>query len=214
MPSSNPELDSPWRDGFLFLRNTLALDFVNTCPVQNGEAVELLPDFIALLRWFVAAEQITPTQAAAMEKKWEKTRRTQSFIREVRALRERLRSAVLKWLESGSLPAAMITELNQLLAEHPMRLRLRGSREAVSTQPYVKATTPEDLLAPLADSAAKLFATADRARLRQCENCVLLFLDTSKKGTRQWCSMQLCGNRSKVAAYAERQRARELDEKS
>jgi hypothetical protein len=47
---------SDWRDGFLFLGNHLALDFLNTHPVQNGEAVELLPDFDALLRWFQAAD--------------------------------------------------------------------------------------------------------------------------------------------------------------
>ena len=46
---------SDWRDGFLFIGNHLALDFLNTCPVQNGEAVELLPDFDTLLRWFRAA---------------------------------------------------------------------------------------------------------------------------------------------------------------
>ena len=31
---------SDWKDGFLFLGNQLALDFVNTRPVQNGEPME------------------------------------------------------------------------------------------------------------------------------------------------------------------------------
>jgi predicted RNA-binding Zn ribbon-like protein len=53
---------------------------------------------------------------------------------------------------------------------------------------------------------AQLFTTADRDRVRKCDRCVLLFQDTSKKGTRRWCSMQLCGNRLKVAAYAARKR--------
>ena len=65
---------------------------------------------------------------------------------------------------------------------------------------------PEDLFAPLAHSAATLFAEADRNRIRKCGQCVLHFYDTSKKGTRRWCSMQLCGNRAKVAAYAARRR--------
>jgi predicted RNA-binding Zn ribbon-like protein len=46
----------------------------------------------------------------------------------------------------------------------------------------------------------------DRNRVRKCDQCVLHFHDISKKGTRRWCSMQLCGNRLKVAAYAARQR--------
>jgi hypothetical protein len=46
---------SDWVDGFLFVGNQLALDFLNTRPVQDGEALELLPDFTALLRWYKAA---------------------------------------------------------------------------------------------------------------------------------------------------------------
>ena len=199
---------SPWRDGFLFVGNNLALDFLNTCPVQNGEATELLSDFGAVLRWFVSARQISLAQSAALERKWGKTRQAQSFVGEVQAIRERLRTALREWIDTGSVPRARIAELNRLLAEHPMRLRLQEAGAAISTDLYLQASRPEDLLAAVADSAAKLFAGADRSRVRQCGNCVLVFLDTSKKGTRHWCSMQLCGNRSKVAAYAERQRER------
>ena len=51
---------------------------------------------------------------------------------------------------------------------------------------------------------------ADRNRVRKCESCVLHFWDTSKKGSRRWCSMKLCGNRVKVAAYAARRRKRAI----
>ena len=208
MSSGSAELASPWRDGFLFIGNNLALDFLNTCPVQNAVATELLPDFSALLRWFVSAGQLTPAQATALERIWGKTRQAQSFAREARAARERLREGLRGWLATGSLRSARIADLNGLLAEHPMRLRLQQSGHVISTDLYLQAARPEDMLAPLADSAAKLFAGADRERVRQCGNCVLFFLDTSRKGTRHWCSMQLCGNRSKVAAFAERQRGR------
>jgi putative stress-induced transcription regulator len=61
------------RDGFLFLGNQLALDFLNTRPVQNGEAMELLRDFSALLRWFQAAELLSARDAAHLEEKWRKS---------------------------------------------------------------------------------------------------------------------------------------------
>jgi predicted RNA-binding Zn ribbon-like protein len=61
---------------------------------------------------------------------------------------------------------------------------------------------PEDLFAPLAHSTATLFDNVARERLRKCVQCVLHFYDTSKKGTRRCCSMQLCGNRLKVALPA------------
>ena len=70
---------------------------------------------------------------------------------------------------------------------------------------WFESRQPEDLFAPLVASTANLFAEVDRSRVRMCGQCVLHFYDTSKKGTRRWCSMRLCGNRLKVAAYAARQ---------
>ena len=99
-----------------------------------------------------------------------------------------------------------VEELNRLMAAHPMLSRLQSNRERPSMELWFEPRQPEDLFAPLAHSAAKLFAEADRNRVRKCGQCVLHFYDTSKKGTRRWCSMQLCGNRLKVAAYAARQR--------
>ena len=107
----------------------------------------------------------------------------------------------------GTVHRAAIDELNHLMAEHPMRTRLKASGSASTTELWFDPRRPEDLFAPLAHSVAMLFAGVDRNRVRKCRQCVLHFYDTSKKGTRRWCSMQLCGNRLKVAAYAARQRA-------
>src|SRR5690349_17566087 len=40
-------------------------------------------------------------------------------------------------------------------------------------------------------------------RVRACANadCVLWFLDTSRPGTRRWCSMATCGNRDKAVRH-------------
>jgi predicted RNA-binding Zn ribbon-like protein len=64
----------------------------------------------------------------------------------------------------------------------------------------------EWLLAAVARSAADVIAEGPQARLRLCANprCGLLFYDTSRTHRRRWCSMTVCGNRSKVAAFARR----------
>ncbi len=59
--------NSDLRDGFLFVGNQLALDFLNTRPVQNGEPMELLPDFSALLRWFQAAKLLSARDVAKLQ---------------------------------------------------------------------------------------------------------------------------------------------------
>jgi len=204
---------SDWKDGFLFLGNHLALDFLNTRPVQNGEPMELLPDFSALLRWFQAADLLSSREAASLQQQWgRQSVRARHGLEAMRALRERLRKETLAWERGGAVHHSIVDELNRLMAEHPMRTRLKANGKEPSTELYFEPHNPEDLFAPLAHSAAMLFASVDRSRVRKCDQCVLHFHDTSKKGTRRWCSMQLCGNRLKVAAYAARQRSATVDE--
>ncbi len=200
--------NSAWRGGFLFVGNQLALDFLNTCPVQNGEPMELLSDFSALLRWFHAAELLSPGKSASLSQQWGKSARARRTVETMRELRERLRKEVLAWERGDIVHHTTIDDLNRLMSEHPMLTRLRTSGYASSTELWFEPHKPEDLFAPLAHSAATLFANVDRNRVRKCGQCVLHFYDTSKKGARRWCSMQLCGNRLKVAAYAARQRMR------
>ena len=197
---------SDWRDGFLFVGNYLALDFLNTRPVQNGEAQELLPDFGALLRWFQATELLSPPQAMKLQKKWGASERAARMLEEARKLRETLRTDVIAWEDGGAVRRSTVEELNRLAAEHPMRTRLQAKGKRHATESWFDSGEPEGLFAPLADSAVRLFAEVDHRKVRKCGQCVLHFLDTSKKGTRRWCSMRLCGNRLKVAAYAARQR--------
>ena len=78
--------DSDWRDGFLFVGNQLALDFVNTCPVQNGRPMELIPDFSALLRWFQAAKLLSAREAAPLLHQWGHSARARRTVEAVREL--------------------------------------------------------------------------------------------------------------------------------
>ncbi len=197
---------SDWKDGFLFVGNQLALDLVNTRPVQNREPMELLPDFPALLRWFQAASLLTSREVANLQQQWGQSIRARHVLEAMRALRERLRKEILSWEGGGAVHHSTVDELNRLMAEHPMRARLKEKGHSPSTELWFEPHQPEDLFAPLAHSAAMLFANLDRNRVRKCDQCVLHFHDISKKGTRRWCSMQLCGNRLKVAAYAARRR--------
>lgn len=198
---------SDWKDGFLFLANNLALDFLNTRPVLDGQPKELLPDFRALLRWFRAADLLNDITAARLEKQYVGTRRAQLALGDLRKGREYFRTQILRWEKGRPLHAAALARFNHLLAAHPLPARLAFSGKTLKLSYVFHPHQPEDLFAPIVQAWATLLARADPNRIRQCDNCALHFLDTSKKGTRRWCSMQLCGNRLKVAAYHARQRA-------
>lgn len=200
---------SEWKAGFLFVGNYLALDFLNTRPVQDGAPMELLADFCALVRWFKAADLLDAGQADTLQQQWGESPRARRTLAAIWQLREMLRKQVLAWEEGAAVRSSTVEELNKFMADHPMRTRLRARRPGVyATELWFQPRQPEDLFAPLAHSAAMLFANSNRNRVRKCGQCVLHFHDTSKKGTRRWCSMGLCGNRIKVAAYAARKRGR------
>lgn len=61
-------------------------------------------------------------------------------------------------------------------------------------------------LSTIARQAIEVLTGSSSARLRRCEgvNCALLFVDTSRPGTRRWCSMERCGNRAKATAHRRR----------
>lgn len=50
---------------------------------------------------------------------------------------------------------------------------------------------------------------ASPGRIRRCEHpdCILWYLDTSRSGTRRWCSMSGCGNRAKAGRHYRRREA-------
>ena len=73
-------------------------------------------------------------------------------------------------------------------------------------------STPDAPLWGVIRSAADLLTSEeDMRRVRECNGveCQWLFLDTSKNHTRQWCSMQSCGNRQKARRHYQRSRDRQ-----
>jgi predicted RNA-binding Zn ribbon-like protein len=188
------------RDGFYFLGNHPALDFLNTRLDDRGVPIDLLPDSHAVARWLAAAGVIH--DAEGISRHWTGT------PAQILRFREHLRKAVIR-LEGGSTPpVSFIHEINAHLANFPAIRELTASPPLSRTARWQFTGHVDSALGPLAEFAADLFATTtDPSRLRKCDACMIHFLDTSKKGTRRWCSMALCGNRAKVAAYTGRQRA-------
>jgi predicted RNA-binding Zn ribbon-like protein len=100
-----------------------------------------------------------------------------------------------------------ITELNLLLKEHPSVIALQRKGKKLDLEAAFEPEKPNDVWASIAITVADLLSEASPMRLRKCEACIVHFLDTSKKGSRRWCSMNICGNKIKVAAYQQRKRA-------
>jgi predicted RNA-binding Zn ribbon-like protein len=77
-----------------------------------------------------------------------------------------------------------------------------GFRYAVPASAGVDA-----ILWPILQSAVELLAEPERVKECPGEECGWVFLDTSKNGTRRWCSMSSCGAREKMRRYRARVRS-------
>ncbi len=172
-----------------------SLDFVNTC--RNREAgprdgvAEYLRGPADLAAWLDAAGQ------AAGQAVDEET------LAGALALREAIDAAVTATVAAGRVPEEAVRCVNEWIAAEPQRPVLRiEAGVAVLSAPRA-ARTPRGALTLIAADAAELLGTGLRDRLRICPGpgCRGRFLDDSPAGRRRWCSMAVCGNRSKAAAY-------------
>jgi predicted RNA-binding Zn ribbon-like protein len=195
-----------WIDGFLFVANRPILDFLNTKPVLADGPTELLPDVRALERWLIASDMVTSPKAKAVVRGWRQSSEAAAFLKQLIAFRERLMEAVVR-IENGSSPAdVFLAEVNSLLLQYPRHTSLHKRDGKVIRDTLFEPRKPTDLWAPIIDATADLLAETESSRIRKCESCVVHFFDTSKKGSRRWCSMNICGNKLKVAAYQRRKR--------
>ena len=122
----------------------------------------------------------------------------------------RLREAIFRCadarVEGGAFPQEAIDDINRAAARPSLVPQIGPSGERTWAPASV-----EQVLSVLARDAVDLFTEPMVERIRRCSgtNCYLIFVDTSRPGARQWCSMGRCGNRAKVRAYRNRSRKEE-----
>jgi predicted RNA-binding Zn ribbon-like protein len=200
------EYSQEWVDGFLAVGNQPVLDLLNTRLVIDGQTREMLTDASALVRWLLVSGLEPISEIGNELDIWGASAEGERFLRELLIFRESLRNAVQR-LEEGKQPSAgFLADLNQRLFAHPVRRTIQAKRGKMQSRQICGTTVTGTLWATLLHEVERLLTETDPGRIRKCESCVVQFLDVSKKNARRWCSMKLCGNRIKVAAYQDRQR--------
>ena len=192
---------------FLFVGNHPCLDFINTQMIVRGHLTDLLGGFDELLAWLFEAKLVNTTQVAVAKKQWNK-REKEQVLKKGLLFRKTLREIAERIVAQTTLTGSSIASINQLLsrcAGYPQLIYANGRCER-QFQSY--AEEKDRLLTPLAEAASDLLCSGDISLVKKCRNaaCILYFYDTTKNHTRNWCSMQLCGNRTKVAAHYQRKR--------
>jgi predicted RNA-binding Zn ribbon-like protein len=174
----------------------LALDLINTEFLVRGKCRDLLATPDALARWWDEVRAEYPDECAIVGEDaplgW-----TSELLAQVKALRLALRALVTQVVQRQAVEADALQPVNAILALGSFALE-RTDAGAVKAALRSRDHERGRLLVPIAHSALRLLTESDWRRLRQCQNdrCIFCFYDTTRSGTRRWCT-PICMNRAR-----------------
>jgi predicted RNA-binding Zn ribbon-like protein len=188
----------------------LCLDFVNTATARGTAAHrDYLTSYDALLAWgrhtgVISAKQsqILTTLAA---------KEPQAALSSL-SLSVSLRETIYRLLGSavrGRRPvSADLLQVNRAFQEACLHRAVLQRGAGFEWRWEFDPGNLRAILWPVALSTTELVTSRDISRVRQCARgeCQWMFLDSTKNGSRRWCSMVVCGNRMKSQRFYHRNR--------
>jgi predicted RNA-binding Zn ribbon-like protein len=195
------------------LPGALALAAINTQVIERGNQRDLLSSPEALAHWWAEVCQRYPGQClvagAAEPIAWKA-----ELLEAVKELRSTLRTITTHLVERQAVAEEDLRPVNAILALGYSALETTG-QGTVTTVPRLRDPERGRVLVPIARSALRLFTQADSRRLHQCASnrCILFFYDTTKSGTRRWCSPG-CMNRARSIRHYQLTKPAHIDPSS
>jgi predicted RNA-binding Zn ribbon-like protein len=124
----------------------------------------------------------------------------------------------LAWLDDHGLAAPSVQPRRHRARARVLRDELRlvaeGEQTGVRQFPLTLSLVDGqprlgggDAIEEVLGAVARLAVLGELGRVKICpaDDCRWAFYDTSRNGSRQWCSMAVCGNRAKARAHRARQ---------
>lgn len=180
----------PEKSKFLWVGHNTAIDLINTRIVVDGAAVDLLEDSADLTQWMKEAGVAT----VALQPR--------NLLEEAVSYRTQLHQGIERLAGGSRISCSLLDSTNAYLARRAAWQQLEQLESGYHLKTVFQPERAADYMLPVAQSFSMLLTEGDLSRVRKCLNpdCVLYFYDTSKGGQRSWCSLDLCGNKLRMAA--------------
>jgi len=201
----------------IFVGDARGLDFLNTVATPVDRIIDWIDDGQGLASWLAQAG-LAPVDALSKLKMRALPGELDNVADQARGLREWFRGFVRRHmgrpLKAESL--AELAPLNGLLERDEFYSQIAAAPSGKAPLDLLtlrRWRNPDSLLPPLGAALAQLVCEEDFTHVKACEGpaCTLLFVDRTRGHARRWCSMAICGNRAKQAAYRLRLRAQRED---
>jgi predicted RNA-binding Zn ribbon-like protein len=190
-----------------------ALDFLNSIATPVDTPIDWIATGEGLVDWLQQAG-LVPAQVLATLRSQAIPGELDNVAAHARNLREWFRGFVRdhkgRPLDADDLKD--LGPLSRLLQRDEVFNRIEPSgdpQRPFELQPGRCWRSPEALLQPVAEALARFVCEEDFTHVKGCEGptCTLLFVDHTRGRARRWCSMAICGNRAKQAAFRDRAKA-------
>lgn len=175
-----------------------ALDFGNTAlAARYDPATDVLADVDTFLAWCchvgVDVDDSTSGDGPAV-------------LRDLDRLRQAIVAIALAIADGTAPPEAAAEQLRVLHADGLRRATADPGPPLAWSWPDASPARRAQYV--IAEQAVELFRHGPLHRLKACAECRYAFIDTTKNGSRRWCSMDDCGKQAKMARYVARRAAR------
>jgi predicted RNA-binding Zn ribbon-like protein len=186
--------------------NRLCLDFANL-PFTSGDPQPHPTSWLELIDFLDVERIVFGSRTEELRNLTQSDPRAAGILlAQAQRLGHGMRLAVGELARGGRVESQWIEPVNEILRVTEGHDELKWDGSNWKLQFVAEHEGLEWLLAAIARSGAELIATGAESGVQRCSNsnCRLLFHDDSRTHLRRWCSMALCGNRNKVAAFARR----------
>jgi predicted RNA-binding Zn ribbon-like protein len=180
------------------------VDFVNTVAWRGDSSrrTDYLVQYSDVVAWCRHAAVLSAAEAVALHHLARSDAATRRALERTKRLRESLHS-----LWTRPTPSALPV-IGQAYSDALSDSELRAVDDRVSwAEREITVVTP---LNRLACAAVQLITDTPLSRVKQCGDaaCGWIFLDSSHRQNRRWCSAADCGNRDRARRHYERSRTR------
>lgn len=193
------------------LGGRLCLDFTNTMDPRSGShPQEFLTTYADLVAWSRHVGICTQQQSTLL------LQTAQSYhdkaveaFKQALTLREALYRVFSALMVRSDPQRADLEVVQAMFAQAMGCARLRQTPQKCEWTWQESKERLDQMLWPVVCSAMELLTSEEWKCVKVCPgvgDCGWLFLDTSKNGSRQWCSMQACGSRAKMRRQYQRKR--------
>jgi len=186
------------QQGVLFIGDNLALDFINTQYGIGSAHRECFVDDASVVEWLKLTKLLPEDFQKAPE----------GLLKLALELRDNARALVTVVKSSGDANVSLVNEILEF-GHAKKELHWDSASRSFNVVTQRRQDDAASMLEPVADALVNLLTRTNLELVRQCDahDCTLMFLDMTKSHRRRWCSMSLCGNRMKVAAFRSRTNA-------